>query len=100
MYYSDKKFWTIFCQNKFLSMELTLTGFLLITFQLTLREKLWDPLVFDKVLDNWAEHPFTEIQLLDFTGPEYDNYWNKDYSNKDEIAALNFDCPKGFEEIG
>ena len=61
-----------------------------------MKEKLWDPLVLDKVLDNWNENPFTEVKLLDFTTPEYDDYWAGNYENADK---LNFDCPAGFEEI-
>jgi len=34
-------------------------------------DKLWDPKVFNKVLDNWNENPFTEITLLDFTTEEF-----------------------------
>ena len=100
MFYEDRKFFTTFCQNKVLSCELALTLFLLITFQLTLMEKLWDPLVFDKVLDNWTLNPFNKIQLLDFTGEEYNDYWNQNYQNEQEISKLKFDCPTGYEEIG
>lgn len=90
IYRSDKKFWTIFIQNKGLTTELALTGFLLLTFQLTLVDKLWDPLVFDKLLDNWNEHPFVEMKILDFTSKEYDEYWAGNYKDS---AKLNFKCP-------
>ena len=56
-------------------------------------DKLWDPLVFDKVLDNWTENPFTDMKILDFTGEEYNDYWAGNYADEEAIKALNFDCP-------
>lgn len=68
-------------------------------------DKLWDPKVFNKVLDNWNENPFTEITLLDFTTEEFRQYWDKSYvpPEGEELKAYDpkvFDCPAGFEEIG
>jgi hypothetical protein len=45
-------------------------------------DKLWDPLVFDRVLENWSDHPFTDIKVLDFNGEEYNDYWAGNYENQ------------------
>ena len=102
MYRGDKGYFSIFCQNRGLTGELCLTFFLLLTFQLTLVDKFWDPLVLNKVLGNWNENPIIEMKLLDFTGKEYDDYWKGKFDKKDILGKpikWNLNCPKGFEEI-
>ena len=66
-------------------------------------EKLWNPQIFDRVLDNWSENPFVEMKILDFTTDEYKHLWDKNYQPQDGETInteLNFDCPKGFDELG
>lgn len=65
-------------------------------------DKLWDPLVFNRVLDNWSEHPFVEVELKDFSGPEWDEYWKGNYADKaaTKLLADKMKCDEGWEEIG
>jgi len=63
---------------------------------------LWEPLVFNKVLDNWTIHPFVEIKLIDYTQNKYKSYWDKTYvpeEGEEQLTKLE-SCGKGFEEIG
>lgn len=65
-------------------------------------DKIWDPLVFNRVLDNWDKSPFVEIIIKDFTGEQYDKYWQRDFTDKEESIRLeeSLKCPENFEEIG
>ena len=66
-------------------------------------EKLWNPQLFNKVLDNWSENPFSFIILLDFTTPDYLPFWDRSIEVVEggtPINELNFDCPADYDEIG
>lgn len=64
--------------------------------------KLWDPQVFNRVLDNWSENPFIDMILLDFTGEEYDEFWADNIKDRVTAKAIEdkMKCPDDYEEIG